>query len=36
MACFRDPMHVPGSGGEYSVDVFAKSEKAWKPVFRIL
>ena len=22
-----DPMHVPGSGGEYSMDVFSKSEK---------
>ena len=22
-----DPMHVPGSGGEYSMDVFSKSER---------
>ena len=22
-----DPMHVPGSSGEYSLDVFSKSEK---------
>ena len=27
-----DPMHVPGSSGEYSLDVFSKSEKvAWEP-----
>ena len=28
MACFRgsDPMYVPGSSGEYSMDVFAKSK----------
>ena len=25
-----DPMHVPGSSGEYIGDVFAKSESGWE------